>query len=304
MNNSPSKFQGVACCCLNEQRTVKDTINTILNITSTSSHYGVSCYDLNLDNKYYKATVHLFDYDGLSVDKIDDGQILDHCHAIILFGSGKKLTVEQLDKKIEQLHSVGGEPRILLYEDEDDHHQDEKVADDCKTSKMLRDWTIKNGYDFIDHNEEDIKNQLIDSLSAYKWTYRTESNNAKTTTTVTARNVSTLSNVKAPADATTQTSVTSTISEGGVSTSSESTENGKTNHNTNGDHESDEKPQLDGHLMKKLKDFDSLLSKLSAYRDRPELRGAPNDKNIEEIAEILSGLLDGEDVDEFLENEE
>lgn len=231
--DSNSTFQGVVCCCLDTDRTVLDTINKLLDLKTPSTHQDIACYDLKLKNKYYEATTHLFDFDNLATDKKN---ILENCHAIILYGNGRTLTTGMLNSKLEQLDCVGGEPRVLLYDG---------IDEKSEPYQTLQDWCIKNGYDFLDAEEETAQSQLIDSLSAYKWTHRTgkEKNILEDT------------------------------------------------------------PKLNDETVKQLMNFDNLLGKLSAYRDRPELRGHPDDKNIIEIAEILSDLL-GDDVDDFLDNEE
>lgn len=239
-----TKFQGVACCCLDSNRTTQETILKLFDLKTSSCHLGVECLNLDLSNKYYKTTIHLFDYNILSdhIKKPED--ILKNCHAIILYADGQRTTTGQLDKKVEQLSVVQGEPRILIYDE---------IDEDCEPFKTFRDWSVKNGYDLIDACDESVRELLIDSLSAYKWAHRLDTISQETPTT--------------------------------------------NNHSQEGN------PQLDEELLKKLTDFDSLLGKFSAYRDRPELRGNPDDKNIVEIAEILSGLL-SDDVDNFLDNEE
>lgn len=238
-----TQFQGVACCCLDSDKTTRGTILELLDLKVSSRHQGVECFNLDLSNKYYKATIHLFDYNTLN-DKIEKPEdILENCHAIILFANGRKTTINQLDNKVEQLSVVQGEPRILIYDG---------IDEDCEPFKTLRDWSIKNGYDLVDVCDEGAREILIDSLSAYKWVHRSDVRSAEASKI---------------------------------------------------DHNQQDNPQLNGELLKKLTEFDSLLGKLSAYRDRPELRGNPDDKNIIEIAEILSGLL-GDDVDDFLDNEE
>lgn len=222
---------GVICCSLTDGASVRDTVDKLLDLKQTTIE-NIPCSSLELKNKYYQATVHLIDYDSLPVTERTK-QLLESCQAIILYGDGRRLTVDKLDQKVKELESVGGEPRILLYEG---------IDEECEPYKTLRDWSIKNSFDFIDTND-DATSQLIDSLSAYKWTNRINTN------------------------------------------------------------VSEDKPQLNDEMLKKLNDFDNLLGKLSAYRDTPELRGNPDDKNIEEIAEILSGLL-GDDVDGFLDNED
>lgn len=241
--DTQSYFQGVACCCLDSNKTTQGTILKLFDLKVFSCHHGVECLNLDLSNKYYKATIHLFDSDSLN--EYEKSQtILEECYAIVLYANGKKTTVDQLDKKAEQLSTVKGEPRILIYDE---------IDEDCEPYKTYRDWSIKNGYDLIDICDDSARELLIDSLSAYKWVHRSD-----------------------------------TI---------------KTEANPTNDPYTEDSPQLNEELLKKLTDFDSLLGKLSAYRDRPELRGNPDDKNIEEIAEILSGLL-GDDVDNFLDNEE
>lgn len=241
--DTQSYFQGVACCCLDSSKTVQETILKLLDLKVPSCHHGVECLNLDLSNKYYKATIHLFDSDTLNEYEKPE-TILEECHAIVLYANGQKNTVDQLDKKAEQLSSVRGEPRILIFD---------VIDEDCEPFKTYRDWSIKNSYDLIDACDDSARELLIDSLSAYKWVHRSD---------------------------TTKTEATST-----------------------NDRCKEDGPQLNEELLKKLTDFDSLLGKLSAYRDRPELRGNPDDKNIEEIAEILSGLLE-DDVDKFLDNEE
>jgi hypothetical protein len=54
-------------------------------------------------------------------------------------------------------------------------------------------------------------------------------------------------------------------------------------------------------LIKEMRNFDNLLKMLSVYRDNPDLRGNPNDKNIEEIAKVLSNFI-GDDPDNFLKD--
>lgn len=255
-------LQGVVCYCVDRNASLDETIYKILDLTSQSDQYGIQCRDLLLNNKYYKATIQLFDLSLLSSDE-DARGILDSCHAVILYGDGQKMTVEQLDEKRDQLANIGGEPRILLC-----HGIDE----DCGAYKTLQEWCISHGYDLLLTSDESVKSSIIDSLSAYRWPHRSDSG------TVDDR-----SNGKHCENRPT----------GGTTS--------KNDPNLGG---SNDDRQLDGELMKKLVDFDSLLNKLSTYRDNPELRGNPNDKNIEEIAEILSGLL-GDDVDNFLaENHE
>lgn len=56
-------------------------------------------------------------------------------------------------------------------------------------------------------------------------------------------------------------------------------------------------------LIREMRDFDSLLRMLSIYRDNPDIRGNSQDKNIEEIARVLSNFI-GDDVDNFLSDED
>ena len=114
-------FQGVACCCLDQDKTIQETINLALNLELPSILFDIPCYNLKLSNKYYKATINLFDYENLPENKQNDDNLLKDCHAVILFGNGQKLTTDELDQKVDQLKSIGGEPRILLYDgiDED-----------------------------------------------------------------------------------------------------------------------------------------------------------------------------------------
>lgn len=234
--NILENFQGVVCCCLGDSRTVEETIYQLLDLKTLSNCDGLNnVAELKLKNKYYQATIQLFDLDNIeNDDKELKEQLLTETHAIILYGNGQKLTVDQLDNRVKKFASVGGEPRILLYDG---------IDEECPSHKVFLDWSIQNGFDMIDAKGETARDQVIDSLSAYRWTYRSDETDSKN------------------------------------------------------------KPKLDNELMKKLVDFDSLLGKLSAYRDRPELRGNPNDENIMEIADLLSGLL-GDDVDNFLDEGE
>lgn len=61
--------------------------------------------------------------------------------------------------------------------------------------------------------------------------------------------------------------------------------------------------QFEEGLVEEMKNFDNLLRMLSVYRDNPDFRGNPDDRNIEEIAKVLSGFI-GDDVDSFLSDEE
>lgn len=229
-------FQGVVCCCLDPKDSVQNSVLNLFGVDEVAEYQGINCYNLKLNNKYYETTIHLLDFDGVPKDEEKQALLLGESHAIILCGDGIKLTVELLDQKIDALKQVQGEPRILLCKE---------IDEDCSSYRTLLDWSISNGYELILTNDDQVKQQMIDSLSAYRWAHRIDKK----------------------------------IEVG------------------------DQKPELDREVMRKLMDFDSLLSKLSAYRDQPELRGNPEDKNIVEIAEILTGLL-GDDVDEFLENEE
>lgn len=243
-NNSESHLQGVACCCLDPDRSVQETIIKLLDLKVSSSHQGVECLNLDLINKYYKATIHLFDYDKLENNDEKKNITLDKSHAIILHANGQKVTTELLDDKVKQLSTVKGEPRILMFDG---------IDEGCESYRTIQDWSIKNGYDLINACDEGARDLLIDSLSAYKWTHR--------------------SNITAPA----------------------------TTSSSNNNHQ-DKGPKLNSEVLKKLEDFDSLLGKISAYRDRPELRGDPDDKKIKEIAQILSGLLEEDDAEDWLEN--
>lgn len=229
-------FQGVVCCSLDTVCSIQDSVIKVLDLNRSSNHHGTKCYELDLSNKYYTATIHLFDLNKASDDQEIQQSLLENSYAIILCGDGMSLTTEKLDNKLEALEKVNGEPRILLCNN---------IDEECESHKTLLDWSINNGFNLILLNDPEVKQQLVDSLSAYRWIHRTN----------------------------------------------RSTQN------------SQEKPELDREVLRKLMDFDSLLNKLSAYRDQPELRGNPDDKNIEEIAEILSGLL-GDDVDDFLEAED
>lgn len=256
-SSGSDQFQGVVCCCIGHESDsnkpdtqeyyspIQNTIIKLLDLERTSSIHNnndIACHNLYLKNKYYQATVHLFDYDLLAEDK-KTTELLESCHAIILHGNGQRLTTEQLDQRVDKLNSVGGEPRVLLCEG---------IDEECEPYKTLIGWSVKNGYDLILTGEEDAKTQLIDSLSAYRWTNR-----------IPAASQSDTGNVQS----------------------------------------GNSEPRLEDDMMKKLVDFDNLLGMLSAYRERPELRGNPDDKNIEQIAELLSGLL-GDDVDSFLDNDE
>lgn len=254
-------FQGVVCCCLDTERSSHDTIFKLLEIepTDATSQY----IDLLLSNKYYKATVHLFEF-----KKNDDvnQEILKDCHAVILYMNGIRNTIQDLDDICKLLSCVVGEPRILLCDN---------IDEDCQAYSTIQNWSIEHNYDFLLMSEEDLKKQVIDCLSAYRWIHRTD----------VGPNVG---------NHTCQQSVTNGESSKQASSQKIS---GNVQNSTN------DTRQLDGELMKKLIDFDSLLNKLSVYRDNRELRGNPDDKNIVEIAEILSGLL-GDDVDEFLEEQD
>lgn len=259
-------FQGVACCCLESDKLVEDTIvNKLLGLELNSvTHHGISCFELKLANKYYETTIHLFDYDRLDSissnpetevgpisNRLDNDSILDRCQAIILHGNGQTLTTGQLDDKVKQFKNVNGEPRILLYYG---------IDEDCESYATLTDWCLTNGYDFINTTDDDAREQLINSLSVYQWNHRLSSNPTR-----------------------------------------EEINNTSGSSITN--NEQSQSP-LNNDTLKKIMEFDTLLGKLSAYRDRPEIRGRnPDDKNIEEIAKILSGLL-GDDVDAFLENDD
>lgn len=243
-------FNGVACCCLDRDRTATQTINKLLVFNGESTQQEIACQDLKLKNKYYETTIHLFDYDSLPADKKFDKSLMDACHAIVIYANGQTMTTDQLDLKKDELDAVCGEPRILLVD---------KITADCEAQKNILDWAIKNGFDFINvDEEEDVKKSIIDSLSAYKWPNRTD---------------------------------TPAINKGSATPNS-SNQTASSNGETGS-------VQLNEETLKQLVDFDNLLGKLSEYRDNPELRGNPNDKNIEEIAEILSNLL-GDDVDNLL----
>lgn len=54
-------------------------------------------------------------------------------------------------------------------------------------------------------------------------------------------------------------------------------------------------------LIKEMRNFDNLLKMLSVYRDNPDIRGNPGDRNIEEIAKVLSNFI-GDDPDNFLKD--
>ena len=235
--SSAEKFRGVLCCSLDKERNVHDTVMKLLDLTKSSVHLDVNCFDLELKNKYYQTTVHLFDQNSLGGDIQTINKLHEVCHAIILYANGQTVTLDQLNQEVEKLTKVGGEPRILLCDG---------IDEDCPSYSTLREWSLKSGYDLLLTDEEDVNQQLIDSLSAYRWPTETKPNKKPSTST-------------------------------------------------------DER-QLDSELMKKLMDFDSLLGKMRAFKDKPELRGDVNDKNIEEIAEILTGLL-GDEVDNFLDCE-
>lgn len=232
-------FRGVVCYCL-DKRSRFSSIVDILDIRTKSEHRGLTCHELKLSNKYYQTTIHLFDHEQL-VDS--SNKVLEDCHAIILIGDGETTTVEQLDDSSKKLKDVGGEPRILLC-----HGLDEN----CSPYKTLQEWCFENGYGLFLAQESDIKTQIKDSLSAYRW--------------VDSRITSDTSPSKA----------SSCIGAG-----------------------QSPNPNLDERLLKQMADFDSLLHKIGAYRDNPSARGDPDDKNIEEIAGLLTGLL-GDDSDEFL----
>jgi len=175
--------------------------------------------------------------------------ILRESHAVILYGNGTTLRVEQLDETVGRLGDVVGEPRILVC-----HGVDEE----CGPFRTLQEWCIDNGYDLILADSDEAREQMIDSLSAYKWRY--------------------------------------------LSSSQHPTNDHQSLHNgTSSDRvqaASNDDVQLDGEVLRKLADFDSLLRKFSTYRDNPEIRGDPNDETIQEIAELLSGLL-GDELDDI-----
>lgn len=239
-----ANFQGVVCCCLDRDTTVQESLIRLLDLKTTSKIRDIECSNLELKNKYYQATIQVFDFQSIPTEgETRQVEVLKHCDAIIFYANGQTLSSETLDARLEQLKEVGGEPRILVCH---------SIDEECEAYKTLRDWCIQNSYDLMLTTEPDIKVQMIDSLSAYKWHLRSEP----------------------------KAGGSEPVATGG-----------------------DDRRELNDEMLKKLTDFDTLLNKLSAYRDRPELRGDPNDKNIGEIAEILTGLL-GDDVDNFLENEE
>lgn len=283
MEGRSHQFQGVVCCSLDTNTSVNESIYKLLklNANPTLNYFDdIPCYDLELKNKYYQATINLFDYDSLTDDrKINSAPVLEKCHAIILHINGMTATTDQLDARLQLLEAVRGEPRIMLCDD---------IDSDCSANKTLSNWCIQNGFHYIrTDEEEDIRVQVIDSLSAYKWAYRIETGRPEQVVISTA-------NKKPVASNTMPTRQPQQQAQQQQQTSS----NAPTETSDNAD-----KPKLSEDLVKKLMDFDSLLSKLSAYRDQPELRGDPHDKNIEEIAEILSGLL-SDDIDNFLDTKE
>lgn len=145
-------FQGVVCYGFGANKSVKD----LLDLNTSSVHHGIDCYELKLENKYYQTKIHLFDYNQITDDNSRDS-ILGDCHAVILHGN--EISAELLDEKVRLiLDNVGGEPRLLV----------------CDHDETLRDWSLKNGFELIDAGDENVKSQMIDSLSAYKWPLRTD----------------------------------------------------------------------------------------------------------------------------------
>lgn len=143
-------FQGVVCCGFNSSKPIKD----LLDLKTSSVHHGVNCHELDLENKYYRTKIHLFDYKDLTDDTRNN--VLRECHAIIFHGG--EISDTQLEEKVKSLDEVGGEPRLLV----------------CDNDNSLRDWSLKNGFDLLNAGDEDIRSQMIDSLSGYKWPSRVD----------------------------------------------------------------------------------------------------------------------------------
>lgn len=229
-------LHGVVCYFIGKNRTVKDTIIKLLELSKSSEHYGVECHDLYLRNKYYQTTIQLLDHEDIKSIKNSnnnfESKIQSSCHAIIIYADGSVLTTDQLDKAVQELEWVGGEPRILICDG---------IDETCPSYKTFIDWSIKNSFDFMVASQDGLRSQVMDSLSAYKWPHRSDKG--------------------------------------------EDSENG---------------PQLNDDTLKKLADFDNLLSKINAINDNIELRGDPSAKKekIEEIGQLLSDLI-GEDCDQF-----
>lgn len=231
---SSSNFHGVVCSSIDQTKSLDQTITKLLSLTETSTYEKIKCYNLELKNKYYQTTIHLIDYNDLKLSnkhsEVTNSEIKQKCYAVILYGDGQKLSTDQLDQQIQNLDWVSGEPRIFVCEG---------IDADCPSHRTYLDWSIKNGYDFMLADDIDISEQIIGSLSAYRWPHRLDVNS-----------------------------------------------------------QFENEPNLNDDTIKKLVEFDKLLEKINAYKEKPELRGNPDDSNIEEIAQLLSNLL-GEDSEDF-----
>lgn len=157
-------FQGAVIVNLDAEMETLNLMYKILNyankrMPSFKSILGMPYYELKLDNKYYDATIGLFD--NFSVEgRLEESreQILSRTEAIIIHADGTKVTRDQLDLYVQSLKSVCGEPRILLYH---------SINEDCESFKTLQNWCIENKYDFIEYSDD--LEELINSLSAYRW---------------------------------------------------------------------------------------------------------------------------------------
>lgn len=156
------QFQGVALINLDRHIETSCIIARILSsddFTEPRTFHDISCFDLALRNKYYTTTVNIFEKHNGSMDSNIE-LLLSKSEAVIIYADGTKVTTEQLNSSIDDLDSVGGEPRILLCNG---------IDENCPAYHTIRSWCIEKGYDLIEFGDEYDNKVLIDSLSAYRW---------------------------------------------------------------------------------------------------------------------------------------
>lgn len=138
-------FNKVICCSIDPNKTIQESILKILDTTR----------DLELKNKYYEATLRLID--GKENDSCDEDS---NCQALIFYANGQTLTTGLLDEKLEHFNWIAEGPRVMICD---------QIDDACPSYKTFLDWSIKHEFDMILAEEDDVRKQVIDSLSAFHW---------------------------------------------------------------------------------------------------------------------------------------
>lgn len=233
-------LQGVVIVSLSDIMTGDEVIKSIIdnNNKDRSPQKTDNNNNLTLDNKYFETNIQLLDYttyfeknnaENNSSQPFRQMQLKD-CHAVVIYTDYKQIDFDQLNKAKLSVNQVQGEPRILACGTFDESDENSR-----KFSSILE-WCVENEYEFIpnvfelhlENEQEGGFKRFLDALSAYRWPHL---------------------KMKQAKDSVMNSSKQS-----------------KTHHQNGASVSSDK--VLNSDIMKKIEDFDELLTKLNQFRGR------------------------------------